>query len=346
MRNKSLFLLLACVCGTVAAIGVSQWMQANSGSGAAETVEIFVTAQAIGEQEEITADKIRLEHWPADRVPQGATADLGALEGRYAKQMFLAGEPVLEPKLMNEKNDIIVPKGYRVVSMKADQNSGIANLVKQGDRVDVDAYFTKSELFPETKSMTILSGVKVFAIDGQTKHDPEAVRKRSARTISLAIRNADHEAWMLGQREGEISLSLGSPGGYDEAIAEEDVSESGRTFLKWMADHRAEQARLAAEAKARAAVTPDVVTETVAAPTKKKKTFRTTGILAGRMVLYEWTEGSTVPKIIADTGLKGLPDADDDGSDTVVTDSQTPVIEQDDLSHLSGEDSPFFQPGE
>ena len=29
MRNKSLFLLVACVCGTIAAIGVSQWMQAQ-----------------------------------------------------------------------------------------------------------------------------------------------------------------------------------------------------------------------------------------------------------------------------------------------------------------------------
>ena len=86
MRNKSLFLLLACVCGTIAAIGVSQWMSAaNSG---AKLVEIFVTTQAIGEQEEITPDKISLEEWPADKVPAGSTADLSALEGRFAKQAF------------------------------------------------------------------------------------------------------------------------------------------------------------------------------------------------------------------------------------------------------------------
>jgi pilus assembly protein CpaB len=342
MRNKSLFLLIACVCGTVAAIGVSQWMQANSGSGVAETVEIFVTAQAIGEQEEITADKIRLEHWPADRVPTGATADLGALEGRYARQMFLAGEPVLEPKLMNEKNDIIVPKGFRVVSMKADQNSGIANLVKQGDRVDVDAYFTKSELFPETKTMTILSGVKVFAIDGKTKHDPEAVRTRSARTISLAIRNADHEAWMLAQRNGEVSLSLGSPGNYSDDVPEDEASPSGQSFLTWMADHRAEQERLAAEARARAAETPASEVTESAAPAVKRKTFRTTSIVAGRMRVYEWTEGNPVPTIIADTGLEHQANDLDPVDDQ---NTQAPPIPQDELSHLNGDESPFFQPG-
>jgi pilus assembly protein CpaB len=343
MRNKSLFLLIACVCGTVAAIGVSQWMQANSGSGVAETVEIFVTAQAIGEQEEITADKIRLEHWPADRVPSGATADLGALEGRYAKQMFLAGEPVLELKLMNEKNDIMVPKGFRVVSMKADQNSGIANLVKQGDRVDVDAYFTKNELFPETKTMNILAGVKVFAIDGKTKHDPEAVRTRSARTISLAIRNADHEAWMLAQRNGEVSLSLGSPGNYSDNVPEDEASPSGQNFLTWMADHRAEQERLAAEAKAKAIRDAQVEpADALDIPPPKKNTFRQVVMSNGRMKVYEWTEGSPVPKIIADTGLEHQQhDIEPNDQST----SQLPTNEQDELSHLNGDESPFFQPG-
>ncbi|QDT13704.1 Flp pilus assembly protein CpaB [Planctomycetes bacterium K23_9] len=343
MRNKSLFLLLACVCGTVAAIGVSQWMNANSGSGTTETVEIFVTAQEIGDQEEITADKIRLEHWPADRVPQGATSDLAALEGRFAKQLFLAGEPVLEAKLMNEKNDIIVPKGYRVVSMKADQNSGIANLVKQGDRVDVDAYFTKNELFPETKTMTILSGVKVFALDGKTKHDPEAVKARSVRTISLAIRNADHEAWMLAQRNGEVSLSLGNPSAYESDVPEGEVSATGQKFLTWMADHRKEQERLAAEAKARAADTPTVEVVENTTPEAKKKVFRTTSIVAGRMRVYEWTEGDPIPRLIADTGA-GVTIGELDDIDP--TGNKTPAGEKDELSHLNGEESPFFQPGQ
>ena len=109
MRNKSLFLLLACVCGTVAAIGVSKWMEANTGNAVLETVEIFVTTQAISAQEEITADKIKLEHWPANKVPQGSSNDLAELQGRYAKQSMYAGEIVMSAKLMNEKDDVIVP---------------------------------------------------------------------------------------------------------------------------------------------------------------------------------------------------------------------------------------------
>jgi pilus assembly protein CpaB len=227
--------------------------------------------------------------------------------------------------------------------MKADQNSGIANLVKQGDRVDVDAYFTKNELFPETKTMNILAGVKVFAIDGKTKHDPEAVRTRSARTISLAIRNADHEAWMLAQRNGEVSLSLGSPGNYSDNVPEDEASPSGQNFLTWMADHRAEQERLAAEAKAKAIRDAQVEpADALDIPPPKKNTFRQVVMSNGRMKVYEWTEGSPVPKIIADTGLEHQQhDIEPNDQST----SQLPTNEQDELSHLNGDESPFFQPG-
>ena len=351
MRNKSLFLMLACVCGTVAAISVNQWMEARPTAAPTELVEIFVTAQEIEEQEEITADKIRLEGWPADRVPTGATSELTELEGRYAKQMFLAGEPVLIAKLMNEKDDVIVPKGHRVVAMKADQNSGIANLVKIGDRVDVDGYFTKNELFPETKTMTILAGVKVFAIDGKTKLEEET-RTRSARSISLLIRSADHEAWMLAQKNGEVSLSLGSPGGPSNSdLAEDEPSEAGAKFLKWMDDHRAEQRRIREEEERRrreegerAKAQQETTSEEVA-PKSKKGVFRMTKLENGRMVVYEFTPGNPVPVKIADTGDPNAETIDDQDLDTETTEGPTAGGEES-TSEFNGDDSPFFQPDE
>ena len=68
MRNKSLFLLVACVCGTIAAIGVSQWMEANQDNGQGQTVPVLVATVDIDKAEEITADKIKLEQWPAGKA--------------------------------------------------------------------------------------------------------------------------------------------------------------------------------------------------------------------------------------------------------------------------------------
>lgn len=349
MRNKSLFLLLACVCGTVAAIGVSKWMEANTGNAVLETVEIFVTTQAISAQEEISADKIKLEHWPANKVPQGSSSDLADLEGRYAKQSMYAGEIVMAAKLMNEKDDVIVPQGFRVVPMPAGK-SGIANLVKQGDRVDVDAYFTKSDLIPASGNKPILTGVKVFAIDGKTKRDPDEKKLKSARTISLLIRKADYDAWVIAQQNGEVSLSMGSTGIYSDELPEEEASAEAQAIVTWIADHKAHKDRMKAEALAAEKAKADAEAEARAKrakaaepgepePVSRKGLFRTTKIVEGRIVVYEWTPGNPVPRVVADTG-QTVP-----GADLTIPEEETPATDED-ASYLNGEGSPFFQPDE
>jgi len=206
MRNKSVFLILACVCGTVAAIGVSQWMQAQSTNNTpGATVEIFVTAKTIDIAEEITADKIRLESWPADRVPKGASGTLEDLEGKYARQRFYEGEPVMPVKLMDDANGSsqTIPVGYSVVSMRADPESSVATLVRPGDRVDVMAYFTKSELIPETMAKTVLTGVRVFAVDGKTEREVDEEDAKPAKSISLLVHKKATPAWTYAIQLGK-----------------------------------------------------------------------------------------------------------------------------------------------
>lgn len=312
-------------------------MQAQNNSGGGfETVEIFVTVQEIDVQEEITADKIKLEQWPADKVPAGATSDLAELEGRYAKQPFYANEPVLSIKLMNDKDDVIVPKGYSVVSMPADRG-GIANLVKQGDRVDVRAYFTQNEVIPRTTSKTILSGVRVFAIDGKTKpNKDEQKSSKAVRTISLLIRKADEEAWTYAEKLGEISLSLGSPGDYENSTDVTEASQAGQEFLQWLSDLREEQERLRAEALDQGE--PEFTETATLAPARKKNTFRTLKLHNGKMTLFEFEEGNPVPRIIAVSG------EDEEALEQEEEPAAAAGDGKGDLDHLLGEDSPFFQP--
>ena len=68
MRNKSIYLLLACVCGTVAAVLASEWLKAQGNQNTTTMVEIFVTAAKIDVGEKITAEKIALERWHEART--------------------------------------------------------------------------------------------------------------------------------------------------------------------------------------------------------------------------------------------------------------------------------------
>jgi pilus assembly protein CpaB len=242
MRNKSVFLLIACVCGTIAAIGVSQWMQAqNVGRTELKTVEIFVTSRSIDVAEEITAEKIKLEQWPADRIPEGSTGNLKDLEGKFAKQRFYAGEPVMPVKLMDDSNSnsSSIPRGYSVVSMKADADGSATNLVSPGDRVDVMAYFTKSDLVPETTAKTVLRGIRVFAIDGKTDREELAKDAKPAKNISLLIHKNDAPVWTYATELGKVRLQLCNPGEYTSASDGDEANVAGQEFLSWLAENQA-----------------------------------------------------------------------------------------------------------
>ncbi len=335
MRSKSMFLMIACVCGAIAAVGASQLMQAQgNATSTAETLDIFVATRVINEAEEIKAEMMSLEAWPADKVPPGATNDLTKVEGKFAAQKLYAGEPIINEKLIDETTDITVaiPKGFSVVSMKADAASSVANLVRPGDRVNVMAYFTKSELIPETGVRTVLTGVKVFAVDGRTTRGDDAESTTAANTVSLLIDKKDEEAWTYASELGRIRLSLGRPAENGSVDADES---GGHEFLKWMADYQAAQAK-AAE-KSQEVVTP--VTSN-AAPTgtpKKPEGFKMLKLHGGEWTEYEFIDGKQVPIIKGSSGSGGVPLEESD-------DTSAEAEKPNEYSYLNGSQSPFYEP--
>ena len=156
------------------------------------------------------------------------------------------------------------------------------------------------------------------------------------RTISLLIRKADEEAWTYAEKLGEISLSLGSPGDYENPEDVTEASKAGQEFLQWMADLR-EQAEKA-RAEALDAGEPDVVETTQLAPAPKKKVFQMMKMHQGKMTLFEFEEGNPVPRIVLITG------SESDETERSWRHQHTEADKKDDLDHLLGEDSPFFQP--
>lgn len=306
-------------------------MQAQNGTPV-ETAEILVTTVAISPEEQITADKLRLEQWPTDRIPQGSSADLSQFEGRFAKVPLYAGEPMLDLKLMNEVEDKVVPQGYTVVSLPAGRD-GTVNLVSPGDRVDIRGFFTKGEMFARDMALDVLTGIKVYGIDGITKFDPDQPRTRSARDIQLLIRKADVEAFDFAKKLGEISLSLGSPSTDDETIPDGEPSEAARKFLKDLQERREEQERLRKLAEQEKPEEPE---EVDTAP--KKATFRTTKIINGRMIVYEWVEGEPLPRVVGDTGALDLATTEESAEKSA--DQNKPTSDD----YLRGSDSPFFEP--
>lgn len=219
MRPKSLILLvLALGCGLVASIGINQVM-ANRGAGtpsdSVETTPIFVALGEIGIGDPLTAEMLKLEEWPKTKVPAGAMSKLEDVEGRRCKQRFYPGEPILEAKLLapGEKGQSptdLIPKGYRVVSIRVDAVSSSSGMILPGDRVDVLVHVAENQSkgIHQARTQTFLQNVKVFAIDDLfSRNDESAV---SAKTISLLVTPDQAELVMLATQLGSVQLVMRS----------------------------------------------------------------------------------------------------------------------------------------
>ncbi|HUY91772.1 MAG TPA: Flp pilus assembly protein CpaB [Pirellulales bacterium] len=219
MRPKSIVLLiLALGCGLVASIGINQVManrHAVAARGAAETTPIFVALGEIGIGDPLTAEMLKLEEWPKEKVPAGAVSDLQEIEGRRCKQRFYPGEPILEAKLLapGEKGQSptdLIPKGYRVVSIRVDAVSSSSGMILPGDRVDLLVHVQEnpSKGIRQARTQTFLQNVKVFAVDDLFSRDNESTV--SAKTVSLLVTPDQAELVMLASNLGTLQLVMRS----------------------------------------------------------------------------------------------------------------------------------------
>ncbi|HUT88767.1 MAG TPA: Flp pilus assembly protein CpaB [Thermoguttaceae bacterium] len=249
MRAKSVLLLvLALGCGLVASIGITQVMaKRDSGAPASDgdTQQIFVALADIPTNDLITAEMLKLEEWPKDKVPEGALTKVEEVEGRRPRTKIWQGEVIMENKLavgmVGAAEEI--PVGLRVVSVTVTKESGISDLIRPGDRVDVLLYLKQCPgTVCETGVRTLFQDVKVFAInDVYNLEGTEGQNSINAKTVSLLVTPKQAEKFTLATELGDIRLTLRSHddkdpvelvGTFAKELTEGEVSSRDREELE------------------------------------------------------------------------------------------------------------------
>ncbi|MCE5267672.1 MAG: Flp pilus assembly protein CpaB [Planctomycetaceae bacterium] len=240
MRPKSFALLmLALGCGLVAAIGVNQWMTSRSGATAVvgENVPVFVAVADIGLGEVLSTRLVKEDHWPKDKIPAGVVSRLEDVDGRRTRAKLYAGEPILETKLFGKGDHdqgatALIPKGYRVVSVKVDPVSGSTSMILPGDRVDVMVHLVRdvNHDIPETVSRTILQDVKVFAVNDiyGLENQKDGTKSIVAKTFSLLVTPSQAARIMLACQLGNVQLVMR---GMEEEKAEPNAQATPSELL-------------------------------------------------------------------------------------------------------------------
>lgn len=211
MKSKSLILIvIACGCGLVASIGISQIMDRGGGQAQGETTKILVALNDININDRIDAQNVKLEDWPKDRVPEGAFAKFDEVKDLYTRTRFYKGEPILKVKLSNSLgNNPPIPEGYRVVPITVKENLVADQLIQPGDRVDILCFMQRGSEIPMTITKTVLTDVRIWAVNEKTERakqeDNESIQ---ARTVSVLVKPEQVEMLMLAMELGKIRLSL------------------------------------------------------------------------------------------------------------------------------------------
>ncbi|MGY8768699.1 MAG: Flp pilus assembly protein CpaB [Pirellulales bacterium] len=341
MRPKALILIfIAGGCGLIASVGITQVLDSNNSKQvpAIEMAKIFVAIEDVDINEPLTAEMVKLEEWPKDRVPEGALTKIEEVETHRPRSRIYAGAPILSQMLFGSAEDRgaskLIPSGYRSIAVRVTAESAASGLILPGDRVDV-LIFLKS--LPGTKksmTRTILKNVRVFAVNEQiTRDSGEGGNSIAAKTVSLLVVPKQVEVLTLASQVGILSLSLRPPNDEvlddtDDATIEEllGVTENAdpNNTAEQPEDISDDQGSFTSFLENLGGASPDSATQPVT--TEKKPTWTMDLISPNGVQRFEFNEKGSLPQEVRSNGntFKQLPGKQQPNSGQEPITSDTP----------------------
>jgi pilus assembly protein CpaB len=200
-----------------------------------ETVRVWAASVDIARGSSIDESMLTTFSMPNKMVPEGAFTEEDELIGRVPRITAPAGLPILESMLLEPgaMPGLWVKPGYRAVSIKIDESSGVSNLLQPGSFVDVIGFFrVQRGKKQENVSRTLIENVEVAAV-GQTIEPTEkekdgrgGVSNRPARAVTLFVHPKDVPEIHLAEQRGKLKLALRSNGDYEISSNDDFTTES------------------------------------------------------------------------------------------------------------------------
>lgn len=231
-RTKIMFFMafsLAVLAAWMANYWVQNRMNSANNQQAAVTVKtkpVVVASQKISYGQKIEAVQLKLVDWPAELLPSGALHSLEEANNKVALFMMSEGDPVTESKVASHLGGshlaALLGKHKRAVSVRVDDVVGVAGFLSPGNRVDVlgiKKFFKNGT--SKIKVRTVLSDIRVLAVDQDVSHDKN--KPKVVRAVTLELSAGQAEDIVKASAEGKIRLSLRNPN--DRFVAKKPVKK-------------------------------------------------------------------------------------------------------------------------
>ena len=213
MRSRRLFIVmaLALLSGLAAAwLALNYLRQPENPIRTVEptATEVVVAARDLSLGTVLTAEDVKLASWPGGLLPEGYSSSVEEVLGRGVITNVVLNEPLISSKIAVKEAGgglpIVIPEGYRGVSVRVDDVISIAGFVVPGTRVDVMVTLDQGEN-PVTK--VILQNISVLT-SGQVIEQTVNGEPILVTVITMLVTPEQAEELVLAATRGRIQLAL------------------------------------------------------------------------------------------------------------------------------------------
>lgn len=185
----------------------------------ADMAQILVASTELAPGQIVSEKDLRWQDWPKSAlnpayISRSNNPDAEATyKGSMVRTRFVAGEPIQEQKLSRTPAGMLasmLPSGKRAVAIRVSAESAAGGFILPNDRVDVIQTSTVPGLQgePENRGRTILTNIRVLAIDQRAENVKDSAFVGKTATLELDAQQT--EAIAAAQAAGTLSLALRS----------------------------------------------------------------------------------------------------------------------------------------
>ncbi|MGV8982964.1 Flp pilus assembly protein CpaB [Clostridium sp.] len=177
---------------------------------------ILVATETIQERTLIDKKMIKEIQVPDNSIFKDYIVDSSNIVGKYTKEIILKDEGFRKDKLINVLDNELSLKiegNNRGISINVNGSTGVSDLIKQGDFVDIIVHLSEKKegqkIISEDMSRILLQNIKVLAIDKSLNREGnQRVEVPANYLVTLSVPIFDIEKLTLAEDIGELKLVL------------------------------------------------------------------------------------------------------------------------------------------
>lgn len=171
---------------------------------------LVVAAKALKPGTTITQADVKAVPWATDTLPKESYQTSAEVIGNTVFDSIGENEPVLGSRLGSSRNGtgVGVPDGMRAISVHVADSTGVMNMLRSGQKVDVQVVTGRGTNRADTSVRTVLENITVLAVTPQVELSSQG---QNTPVVTLLTKPQDADKLAAADSGANVRLLLRNP---------------------------------------------------------------------------------------------------------------------------------------